>query len=319
MSYVTINNGKFIFHDDADKSQKLIDIMTPAENQSDLMQMELINAVQGNLPKIFNGTPDGMAQGIIFLRIVSRLLRKPQIHHVLHIGNWSPLDEVLAEMLPQFNPKNFLWSYSPMCPLEKFSNVNFIFDKVIGGGYLLSANKFDTIIFTEPKIPPLEVLIAPKDFGEIYFFAPKSELPDYLKSAQIFDLAENFSLVEVELSPTLKRELNKLTPRGQLDEKINFIRQTIYKLPKVSKKFNQLPPPEKNSCLDEYIAEVARAEKILTEIFPELHSDTLKQNFNMFKEFLIDVRLYDDLQMKKHAVANLNAQVQVLLSDLKNL
>ena len=57
----------------------------------------------------------------------------------------------------------------------------------------------------------------------------------------------------------------------------------------------------------------------MTEIFPELHSDTLKQNFNMFKEFLIDVRLYDDLQMKKHAVANLNAQVQVLLSDLKNL
>lgn len=161
---------------------------------------------------------------------------------------------------------------------------------------------------------------APKDFGKIYFAAPKSSLPDYLmKSAQIFDLEKNFSVVELELSPTLKREIRRLTPQGQLEEKTTQFKQTIYKMQDVAKKFNELPPQEKNRFLDAYIAELARAEKILNEIFPSLHSDTIKLNFNMFKEFLIDFRLYTDWQLKTRALEDLNRQIPVLLRDLENL
>ena len=63
-------------------------------------------------------------------------------------------------------------------------------------------------------------------------------------------------------------------------------------------------------------AEIIRAEKILNEIFLDLHSDTIKLNFNMIKEFLIDFRLYDDWQLKSRAAADLNRQIDVLIQDL---
>lgn len=145
-------------------------------------------------------------------------------------------------------------------------------------------------------------------------------MPDYLTpTAQTFDLDKNLSVIEIELSPTLKRELLRLTPQGQLEDKKNQIKQTVYRVQEVAKKFNALPPQDKNRCLDEYIAELTRTEKILNEIFPQLHSDTIKLNFNTFKEFLIDLRLYTDWQLKNRAVEDLNRQTQILLQDLNNL
>ena len=189
-----------------------------------------------------------------------------------------------------------------------------------GGGSCLPENKFDTIIFSEPKIPPLELLLTLKDFGTIYFYAAKSSLPDYLtKTAQTFDLGNNLSIIELEMSPTLKRDLQRRTPQNLLEEKKNQIRQTVYKVQDVAKKFNELPPQDKNHYLDEYIAELTRTEKVLNEIFPQLHSDTIKLNFNMFKEFLIDVRLYTDWNLKNQAAADVNRQFQILAQELNNL
>lgn len=163
-------------------------------------------------------------------------------------------------------------------------------------------------------------MLAAKDYGKIYFVAPKSSLPDFwAASAQTFDWDKNFSLIELELSPLLERELLRRSPQGQLDDKKNQIRQTVFKLQSVAKKFNELPPQERNACLDEYIAELTRAEKILNDIFLELHSDTIKLNFNMLKEFLIDFRLYDDWRLKNRAAEDLNKQFAVLAQDLNTM
>lgn len=176
------------------------------------------------------------------------------------------------------------------------------------------------MIFSEQKLPPLELLLAARDYGKVFFAAPKSSLPDFwTNAAQIFDLEQNFSVVELELSPAFKQELRRHSPQGQLDDKKAQIRQTFLKVRDVAKKLNELPPQEKNSFLDEYIAEVTRAEKLLNEIFIAVHSDTIKLNFNMFKEFLIDFRLYDDWQLKSRAAEDLNRQIGVLEQDLNTL
>lgn len=181
-------------------------------------------------------------------------------------------------------------------------------------------DKFDTIIFPEFALPPIEILLAAKDYGKIYFAAPKSSLVEPFKtSAQTFDLEENFSVVELEISPRLKQELKRRTPQAQLDAKKFQVAQTALKLAEVAKKFNTLPPQEQNRCLDDYIAEVVRAEKILNEIFPALHSDTIKLNFNVFKEFLIDLRIYEKPALKQLAVADLNRQIGILMQDLNRL
>lgn len=176
------------------------------------------------------------------------------------------------------------------------------------------------MIFSEQKLPPIELLLAARDYGKVFFVALKSAIPDFwTNAAQIFDLEQNFSVVELELSPTFKQELRRRSPQGQLDDKKAQIRQTVLKVHEVAKKFNELPQQEKNACLDEYIAEVTRAEKLLNEIFIEVHSDTIKLNFNMFKEFLIDFRLYEDWQLKSRAAEDLNRQIGVLEQDLNTL
>ena len=320
MSHLTFDNKGLVFHDDTGKSSRLIDFLNPAENQSDLPYVELVRHVQDHLPRLFDNTATGMTRLIIFLRIVARLMRKPQTHNVLHMGQWSPLDEALAKFLPQFNEKNFLWCYAPTRPVEKFDNVNFVFAEVNGGGDYIPQNIFDTIIFPAQQMPTFEVLLAPKDFGAIYFTASRASLPDYLTPfAQIFDLDKNLLVIELELSPMLRRELIRRTPQGQLDDKKAQIQQTVLKVQEVAQKFNALPPQDKNRCLDEYIVELTRTDKILNEIFPQLHSDTIKLNFSMFKEFLIDVRLYTDWQLKARAVEDLNRQIQVLLQDLNHM
>ena len=139
------------------------------------------------------------------------------------------------------------------------------------------------------------------------------------KCDRTFYLTEDFLIVELELSPTLKRELRRRSPQNQLDAKKNQIRQTLYKLNSVAQKFGTLPPQARKNLLDEYISELVLAEKILNEIFPEIHSDTLKLNLNMFKEFLIDLRLYEDLRMKQLTVEDLNRQIKILAQDLETL
>ena len=319
MSYFTFNNGEIILHDVANQPQSLVGFGNAAANQSDMTQINLVNEVNGNLHKLLDKTAVGVMNSIIYLRLVAELMRKPQKHDVLHVGQWSPLDDTLVVTLPKFNVKNFLWYYAPVRPVGNFTNVNFIFAEV-NGGYIIPENKFGSVIFSEQTLPPIEILLAARDYGKVFFVAPKSTLPDFwTNAAQTFDLEQNFSVVELELSPTFKSELRRYSPQGQLDDKKAQIKQTVLKVHEVAKKFNALPLQEKNACLDEYIAEVTRAEKILNEIFSEVHSDTIKLNVNMFKEFLIDFRLYEDWQLKSRAAEDLNRQIGILEQDLNTL
>ena len=319
MSDITFNRGEIIFHDVANQPCSLIDLTKPAANQSDLLQSILINEVGEALQKFFNNTSEGtVIDTIIFLRIVARLMRKPQVHNVLHIGEWSPLDEVLAKLLPQFNEKNSLWFYSSTRSVKKFEHVNLVF--VDGDGYFMPANQFDTIVFDRQTLPTIELLLAVKDYGKIYFVAQKSLIYDFWKEfAQTLDLDKNFSIIELELLPSFKQELYCRSPQGQLDAKKAQIKQTVFKFRDVVKKFNELPPQEKNAYLDECIDEITRTEKILNEIFLQLHSNTIKLNFNMFKEFLIDFRMYTDPRLKACVVEDLNRQIDILKQDLDNI
>lgn len=320
MSYLTFNNGEIVLHDAANQPRSLVEFGKPDANQSDLAQSDLVNEVNGTVRKIFDQTAIGAMNSIIYLRLVAELIRKPQKHDVLHVGQWSLLDDTLAVTLPKFNAQNFLWYYSPVRPVGQFANVNFIFAEVHGGGYIIPENKFGSVIFSEQTLPSIELLFAARDYGKVFFTAPKSSLPDFwTDAAQTFDLEQNFSIVELELSPTFKRELRRRSPQGQIDDKKAQIKQTFLKIRDVAKKINELPQQEKNACLDEYIAEVTRAEKLLNEIFIAVHSDTIKLNFNMFKEFLIDFRLYDDWQLKSRAAEDLNRQIGVLEQDLDTL
>lgn len=319
MSYLTFDNGEIILRDVLNKSRSLVEFENTSANKSDLIQSALLDEMNNALKKLFDRTQTGTIDTIIFLRIINALIHKPQNYNILYVGQWSPLINVLADVLPKFNAKNFLWCYVPNRPVGKFKQVNFIFAEV-QGEYIVPENKFDSIIFSEQVLPPIEILLAAKDYGKIYFIAPKSNLPNFLNTtAQIFDLEQNFSVVELELVPPLKKEFRRHSPQGQLDAKKAQIRQTVFKVHEVAKKFNELPLQDKNAYLDEYITEVMRTEKILSEIFPELHSDTIKLNFNMFKEFLIDFRLYDDWQLKGRAAEELNQQIGILEQDLKSL
>lgn len=139
MSYMTINNGEIILHDAFDKPRSLVALGNPAANQSDLQSVALFGEVNDTLRKLFDQTAAGAVNSLIFLRIVNELLRKPQVHTALHVGQWSPLDEALVKTLPKFNDKNFLWCYAPTRPVEQFRHVNFVFAEVDGGGVFHSA------------------------------------------------------------------------------------------------------------------------------------------------------------------------------------
>lgn len=174
MSNVNFKDGKY-FLQDGERGTLLLDARTPFFNRSRVhshqftpqggVEFPLTNLVNVATQKIFKQTPESMSELITYLRIVARLLNKPQIHNVLRIGQWSPLEESLAEILPQFNPD---------------------------------------------------------------------------------------------------------------------------------------------------IAEVVRAENLLAEIFPELYSDTIKFNFNLLKEFLIDLRLGNG------AIVRVNRQYEILAKDWSN-
>ena len=135
MSYLKSENSVFVFCDDFNKPQTLIDLKNPLANQSDMPQETLLQQTNSGLSKL-NGTPDTLLNAMIYFRIVARLMQKPQIHNVLRIGAWSLLDEVLAEILPKFNPANELYCYVDHRPVGNFEHVNFIFAEVNGGGAL---------------------------------------------------------------------------------------------------------------------------------------------------------------------------------------
>ena len=318
MSKIKYLGGKYILQDEG-RGALLVNLRTPSVNRSRVhshqftknrtVEYPLTTIVNAAANKIFKRTPETMAELVTYLRIVARLLRKPQIHTVLRVGQWSPLDESLAEILPQFNPSNKLYCLSETRPLGKIPSVNFIFAE--GDEFLLPEKFFDTIIFQNPQNLKISVLLSLKDYGKIYFAAQISEVSELLtRHARAFPLNKKIALFEVEVSPQFRTEIYRHTPQGQLDEKKSAIIQTVEKLPAVMKKFSS---HKKANVLDEYISEVIRAEKILAEIFPALPSINVKFNFNVLKEFLIDLRLGNG------SVARVNRQYEILSKDLSNL
>lgn len=318
MSNINFRDGKY-FLQEGTQAALLLDVRTPFVNRSRVhshqftqqggVEYPLTVEVDAATKKIFKGTPISLAELITYLRIVARLMNKPQVHNILRIGQWSPLDESLAKILPQFNPENKLYCLSETRPLGKIPSVNFIFAE--GGAYLLPENKFDTIIFG--TIPPPEILLAVKDKGKIYFAAPPGNVETLLMTqSQLFPMTQDVALFELEVSPQFRQEIYKRTPQGQLDEKKSAITQVVEKLPTVMKKFNTLSSKRKITYLDEYLAEFTRAEKTLVEIFPALSSEAVKFNFNVLKEFLIDLRLGNGLP------ARVNRQYEILVQDLSN-
>ena len=126
MSYLIEENGGIVFYDAFNKPQKLIELNNPAENRSDLLHAMLLQEIHNTLPKLFDQTFESIINIVIFLRVVKKLMNKPQIHSVLKIGQLSPLDMALAEILPKFNKKNSLYCYTAYRPVGNFNNVNFI-------------------------------------------------------------------------------------------------------------------------------------------------------------------------------------------------
>ena len=309
MSKLQSSKGKYFLQSD-EQVMLLLNASAASVNKSRLhshqftkqggVEYPLRSIINTTAKKIFKNTPESMAEVVAYLRIIARLLQKPQIHHVLRIGQWSPLDESLAQILPQFNPANKLYCLSETRPLGKIPSVNFLFAE--GGDYLLPENRFDTIIFPQAAPPP-EVFLAVKAHGKIYFAA--QDLEEMLRAqATAFPLTKNVSLFEVDVSTQLRHEFYSRTPQGQLDAQKSEIAQIVAELPVMLKK--------RNSHLDEYIAEIIHAEKMLAEIFPLLNSDTIKFNFNLLKEFLVDLRLGNG------SIARVNRQYEIFVQDLSD-
>lgn len=327
MSKLNFKDGRFFLLDGADKIF-LLDVLNWSANKSrvhstqlkDLkgnLEFPLAEAVNRLAKKIFRNTPESMAEAIIFLRTLSRLLIKPQIHHVLRIGNWSPLDDAFAEMLPRFNPANKLYCLSTMRPLGKIPSTIFLCAE--GGQFPLPENKFDTIISLE-FTPTAEIFLSARDGGKIYFPAPPDKISDMLRpTTKTFALTEKAALFETELTPELRREIFRVTPQGRLEAQKFFVKQTVANFPATAKKFNSSTRAAKNLLLDKYLAELTRAEKVLAEIFPSLRSDTIKFNFNLFKEHLLDVRLVPDANSQKISSRRAVRQHEILTQDLNNI
>ena len=189
-----------------------------------------------------------------------------------------------------------------------------------GGEFPLPEKKFDTVIFPEHKIPSAEIFLSAKDGGKIYFVAQTSELEDFLSpSTKIFPLTKTSSLFEVEMTPSLRQEIFLKTPQAQLEVQTLVIKRTVAKFLSLAKKINTLSMrSERMILLDDYLSELTQAEKILAEIFPKLRSDTVKFNFNLFKEFLLDVRLVPDANYQKVFAARAVRQHEILTRDLSN-
>ena len=320
MSYIVFEGGKILFHDANDKKIFLADILTSTENHSRLHSHQFLAAggigyplaeeINKHIKNIYHQTPQSMADVIIFLRIVAEILRKEQPLKILRVGEWSELNSALARFLPTANPENILYSFAKSKPLEQFDKVQFIFAEETE--VLLPENKFSAIILDKPLLL-MELLLAAKDFGKVFFTASRQTIPQFiLDNSSFYDLTENLSLFEFTISPELKNFLRQQTQSGQLAQKKISIKQTVQKFFAVLDKATSLSGREKKFVLDQYISELAAQEKVLNEIFPNLHSDSVKQNFNMLKEFLIDYRLFGQGEDK------IFSQHKVLSEDMKS-
>lgn len=301
MSYINFEGGKIFFYDAEDKKIFLLDAVTSAENHSKFhshqflsrgggMGFPLSEEINKHLNKIFDGSIESITSAIIFLRITAELLHKMQVQKVLSVGEWSEINSALARFLPQFNAENILYSFAKSTPLEKFDNTKFIFADEIE--ILLAENKFSTVILSRPLLQ-VEMFLSVKDFGKLFFAANRSGVPPIIQdNARLYNFEGGYTLFEMTITPELKNFLRSQTPQGQLAQKKFAVKQVVEKFPAVLDKTTSLSGNEKNFVLDRYIAELGTAEKVLNEIFIHLHSDTIKQNFNMLKEFLIDYRLF---------------------------
>lgn len=254
------------------------------------MGFPLSEEINKHLNKIFDGSIESITSAIIFLRITAELLRKMQVQKVLSVGEWSEINSALARFLPQFNAENILYSFAKSTPLEKFDNTKFIFADELE--ILLAENKFSTVILSRPLLQ-VEMFLSVKDFGKLFFAANRSGVPPIIQdNARLYNFEGGYTLFEMTITPELKNFLRSQTPQGQLAQKKFSVKQVVEKFPAVLDKATSLSGNEKKFVLDQYIAELGTAEKVLNEIFIHLHSDTIKQNFNMLKEFLIDYRLF---------------------------
>lgn len=133
-SYIgQLENDDVIFVDAFGNAQKLIEFENMSANKSTLTQRNLKKECLHVGSQLIESNFEGLTNTIIYLQIFIELMRKPQIHSVLKIGQWSALDTALAETLPKFNEKNSLYSYVPHRPVGKFTHVNFICTEVDGG------------------------------------------------------------------------------------------------------------------------------------------------------------------------------------------
>ncbi|MCR5833699.1 MAG: hypothetical protein K6G55_03515 [Selenomonadaceae bacterium] len=320
MNNIKYQNGIF-FLAEGNQYKSLLNVRLPIANKSCVSSHQfseksgviypLEKMTTDALKKIFQNTVTSFAEMIAYSRIVARLLTKPQIHSVLQIGNWSAFGECLSAILPHFNPQNKFCCMTSLRPVGKIPTVNFIFNE--GSDYLLPENKFDSVVFTEKVLPPPEVFLSVKDYGRIYFIAEESTPIDEIKSnAIIYNVENDTALVETEMTPQLREKFYLRTPQGQLNEKISAIRQLVNQVPIILRQYKSSTGKNKKSLLDKYIAELIRAEKVLAEIFPMLRDADIKFNFNLLKEFLIDLRLDNG------SPAQIESRYKILAQSLTN-
>ena len=298
MSYISFDGGKIFFHNNADEKFLLIDTVTSSENRSRVhshiftekhTDFPLTNYIRSGIEKIFNNSTESLAGVTVFLRITAELIRKPQVHKVLRIGEWGALNEVLEKFLTKFNDENFLYCYAKSRPLENVPNAKFIFSE--SEDYFLPENKFSSIILDKPFLRE-EIFFASRDFGKIFFVAKKDGLPYWLqKNLLMFELSDQIFLFELTVTPDIKIFLRSQSLDGQIDKIKSTIRQTIELVPQMIDRAESFSGNEKKFFLDSFFPQLTNSEKLLAEIFPQLNNDKIKLEFNLLKEFFIDYRL----------------------------
>lgn len=327
MAYTKIENGKVFFYDKNNTQILLLDFISSAENRSKInshqfnsdgkgIHYPLSTELANGSKKFSGGDYKSFISAVIYYRIIAELLRKPQFHNILHVGEWSAIDEAVIEILPKFNEKNFLYVLNNSRPVQNFNNTKFIFTE--GEKYFLLRDKFSIIIFSENNLPPPEIFLSAKNCGKIYFMCDITAVPEEIKSnAKIFELEGNLALFEVTASAALKKNIFFKTELGAVEAKKFEIAKIISQVPVAVQKINSAFEAEQCAALDKIIKSLTAAEKLLAEIFPYLSSDTVKQNLNMLKEFLIDYRLrINNKELQKISEVNFVRQYKILTEDM---
>ena len=327
MSYINFEQGKNFFYDKTNTKILLADLVTSEINHSKLsahqfnpsggISYPLTDDVYRIIKKFPNGSMQSVADAMIIFRVLDKLLRKPQIHNVLYVGAWSVMCEVIHELIPKFNDKNYLYVLSNTRPIENFNHAKFIFTE--GEKYFLPENRFSTIIFSEMNVPPAEVILSAKNFGYIYFLCNVGNVSEDIKShSRIFEFENNFAVFELETSPELKNIISQSTELGAVGAKKSEISRIVLSVPASIKKYNLRTGDKRLKAIDKLIADLIVAEKKLAEIFPYLMSDTIKFNLNLLKEYLIDFRLrMNEPNLQKISAKKIADQYKILIEDFR--